>query len=151
MKKLLTLCIAHKGNQVLLGMKKRGFGEGRWNGFGGKLIEGEEIETAAKREMEEEAGLKALDIKERGVLNFKFKGDPEVLEVHVFSASVFERKLAETEEMKPRWFNVKDIPYSEMWPDDKYWLPLLLSGKNFQGNFHFRDNDTLLNYQLKEV
>jgi hypothetical protein len=23
-------------NQVLLGMKKRGFGEGKWNGFGGK-------------------------------------------------------------------------------------------------------------------
>jgi 8-oxo-dGTP diphosphatase / 2-hydroxy-dATP diphosphatase len=151
MKKLLTLCVVHKENQVLLGMKKRGFGQGRWNGFGGKLMEGERIEIAARRETEEEAGLKALDIKERGVLTFEFKDDPEILEVHVFSASVFEGKLAETEEMKPKWFNVKDIPYGKMWPDDKYWLPLLLNGKNFQGNFYFRDNDTLLNYQLKEV
>jgi hypothetical protein len=36
MKKILTLCIPIKNNKVLLGMKKRGFGVGRWNGFGGE-------------------------------------------------------------------------------------------------------------------
>jgi hypothetical protein len=35
--KPLTLCMVHQDNKLLLGMKKRGFGEGRWNGFGGKL------------------------------------------------------------------------------------------------------------------
>lgn len=39
--KLLTL--------VLLGMKKRGFGAGKWNGFGGKVQPGETIEEAARR------------------------------------------------------------------------------------------------------
>jgi hypothetical protein len=29
MKKLLTLCIVHQGDRVLLGMKKRGFGDGK--------------------------------------------------------------------------------------------------------------------------
>jgi hypothetical protein len=27
----------HQNENVLLGMKKRGFGQGRWNGFGGKV------------------------------------------------------------------------------------------------------------------
>lgn len=42
MAKLLTLCIVRKDSKVLLGMKKRGFGEGCWNGFGGKVTEGED-------------------------------------------------------------------------------------------------------------
>ena len=47
--KLLTLLFVMQPNQVLLGMKKRGFGAGRWNGFGGKVQDGETIEDAAKR------------------------------------------------------------------------------------------------------
>ena len=38
-------------------MKKRGFGKGKWNGFGGKVEEGECIEDSAVRELEEECGL----------------------------------------------------------------------------------------------
>ena len=56
-KKITTLVLVHQGEKVLLGMKKRGFGQGRWNGFGGKLHEGETIEQAAKRETFEEAGV----------------------------------------------------------------------------------------------
>lgn len=38
--------------KVLLGLKKRGLGVDKWNGFGGKLEPGETIEEAAKREMQ---------------------------------------------------------------------------------------------------
>jgi len=34
---------------ILLGYKKRGFGAGKWNGFGGKVEIGETVEDAAKR------------------------------------------------------------------------------------------------------
>lgn len=47
--KLLTLAFVTKPGQILLGMKKKGFGVGRWNGFGGKVERGETIEEAAKR------------------------------------------------------------------------------------------------------
>ncbi len=151
MKKLLTLCIIHNDKEALLGMKKRGFGKDRWNGFGGKVKEGESIEEAAKREMEEEVGIIALNFKKRGILSFKFEKDPEILEVHVFSATDFKGQPVETEEMKPQWFKIDRIPYNQMWPDDKYWLPLLLNGKNFQGNFYFLDNDTLIRHQLREI
>jgi len=52
-RKLFTLCIVLKRNEILLGMKKRGFGKGKWNGFGGKVLRGETIEKAAKRELRE--------------------------------------------------------------------------------------------------
>ena len=47
--KLLTLLFVLKPGKVLLGYKKRGFGEGRWNGFGGKVQRDETIEEAAVR------------------------------------------------------------------------------------------------------
>ena len=53
-KKVLTLCLILKDGKMLLGMKKRGFGMGNWNGFGGKVQEGETIEDATKRELLEE-------------------------------------------------------------------------------------------------
>jgi 8-oxo-dGTP diphosphatase/2-hydroxy-dATP diphosphatase len=48
-RKVFTLALIFREDfsQVLLGMKKRGFGEGKWNGFGGKLDLGETIEQAA--------------------------------------------------------------------------------------------------------
>lgn len=47
--KLLTLVLVVQPGRVLLGMKKRGFGAGKWNGFGGKVQPGETIEDAARR------------------------------------------------------------------------------------------------------
>ena len=147
----MTLCLLHKDNQLLLGMKKRGFGQGRWNGFGGKVKDGESVEETALREMEEESGLKVLALEKRGVLDFEFEGQEEIFEVHIFAAVDFEGELQETEEMKPQWFDFREIPFAEMWPDDIHWLPLFLAGKNFSGHFLFRDINTVIKHTLEEI
>jgi len=134
--KILTLCVVHNNSHVLLGLKKRGFGEGRWNGFGGKVQGDESIKEAALRELEEEAGIKLLDIKKRGVLTFDLPTEENLLEVHIFSGSNFEGEPEETEEMAPKWFSHHEVPFNQMWPDDEYWLPLLLKGKNFCGTIY---------------
>lgn len=54
-------------------------------------------------------------------------------------------------EMRPRWFQLDQIPFSDMWPDDSYWFPLLLQKKKFHGYFKFQDPDTILDYMLREV
>lgn len=136
-KKPLTLCVVHEHPKVLLGMKKRGFGAGRWNGFGGKVEQGETIEEAAKRELMEEAGLEAEEIIEKGIIDFEFENDPKILEVHIFHVSKFKGEPKETEEMKPQWFFLDEIPFSQMWSDDIHWMPLFLSGKKFKGKFLF--------------
>ena len=68
---------------------------------------------------------------------FKFENDPVMLEVHVFGVTEFDGEPKESEEMKPQWFFMDEIPFSWMWPDDLYWMPLFLSGKKFKGEFLF--------------
>ena len=150
-KKVLTLCVVHQNSRVLLGMKKRGFGIGRWNGFGGKVEFGETIENAAKRELKEEAGIEAENIEKFGLIDFEFKGNPEILEVHIFKINNFSGNLVESEEMRPQWFDLDKIPFNQMWPDDIYWMPLFLSGKKFQGKFLFGEKDIVLEKELIEV
>jgi 8-oxo-dGTP diphosphatase/2-hydroxy-dATP diphosphatase len=151
MKKILTLCIVHQHPRVLLGMKKRGFGEGRWNGFGGKVAAGETIEEAARREMHEEAGVEVGDLEKMGILEFEFQGNPEILEVHVFRAQDFTGEPTESEEIRPQWYRVDEIPFDSMWPDDKFWIPMFLDGKKFKGRFLFGPEDVVVEYNLAEA
>lgn len=150
-KKVLTLTLIHQHPNILLGLKKRGFGEGRWNGFGGKVSTGETIEGAARRELLEEAGIRAANLEKCGVLDFEFKGNPETLEVHVFKTHDFKGEPTESEEMKPRWFHVNEIPFHSMWPDDPHWFPLMLSDKKFRGKFLFEGHDKIIDKHLEEV
>jgi 8-oxo-dGTP diphosphatase/2-hydroxy-dATP diphosphatase len=157
MKKIFTLCMVCTDTQVLLGMKKRGFGEGRWNGFGGKVEEGESIEAAAAREMKEESNLEPLEMEEIGVVDFSFESEPRELEVHIFKVTKFSGEPLESEEMRPQWFSYEDVPFSQMWPDDPLWFPYLQNGKKFQGKFHFdRPSDStymakILKQQMREI
>ncbi|MDO8571265.1 MAG: 8-oxo-dGTP diphosphatase [bacterium] len=147
-KKILTLCLVHNGDQVLLGMKKRGFGAGRWNGFGGKVEVGETIEEAALRELHEEAGIHGSNLEKRGTLLFIFENDPVALEVHIFRIDAFSGEPIETEEMAPQWYHEHAIPLENMWPDDAHWYPLYLEGKNFTGSFTFSDSNTISHHEL---
>jgi len=148
-KKVLTLTMLLNEERILLGLKKRGFGTGRWNGFGGKVSEGESIEEAALREIREESGILLTSLNPRGKITFRFEGNPEALEVHIFSA-LWHGSAIESEEMKPQWFALHEIPYENMWPDDKLWLPLLIAGKNIAGEVHFKDTDTILGHTIQE-
>ena len=49
--------------------------------------------------------------------------------VHIYTTEVWNGEPVESEEMKPYWYKVEDIPYDRMWEDDKYWLPKVLNGE----------------------
>jgi len=151
MKKLLTLCIIRQNSEILLGMKKRGFGVGRWNGFGGKLEAAETIEEAAMRELREEAGIEVKKLEKVGILEFEWKGNSEISQVHIFKSDDFWGEPKESEEMKPQWFDVDKIPFEKMWPDDIHWMPLFLNGKKFKGGFLFEESDIILEQEISEV
>src|SRR3989338_1521370 len=151
MKKLMTLCLISTPTHILLGLKKVGFGQGRWNGFGGKVEEGESLEESVKREVEEEAGVRLLDVTKRGTLFFTYEHRDSTMEVHVFKATTFTGNPVEREKLIPKWFKKDELPFDRMWPDDRYWLPLFFAGKNFEGQFVFRDYDTITSYDVKEV
>ncbi len=149
--KLLTLVVVHQHPKVLLAMKKRGFGAGRWNGFGGKVNQGEEIEEAAKREISEESGIEVENLEKLGILNFEFKVDGKLLQVHIFKARDYRGEPKETEEMNPKWFFVDEIPFMEMWAADKFWIPLFLKDRKFKGKILFGEGDVVLEKNVEEV
>ncbi len=147
--KQLTLCIIHKHPRVLLGLKKRGFGVGKWNGFGGKVRDGESIEEAARRETLEECAIEVQKMDLLGKLDFEFRHNGSKLQVHVFKVEEFSGIPKETEEMKPRWFYIDEIPFAHMWRDDLYWFPYFLQGKKFNGKFVFEDENTMISQEIQ--
>ncbi|KAL7830613.1 hypothetical protein SRHO_G00317400 [Serrasalmus rhombeus] len=150
-RKLLTLVLVVQPERVLLGMKKRGFGAGKWNGFGGKVQSGETIEQAARRELLEESGLTVDILQKIGNITFEFIGETELMDVHIFRADTYTGEPTESEEMRPQWFDIDKIPFSQMWADDVLWFPLMLQKKKFLGYFKFQGHDVIVEHKLDEV
>lgn len=149
--KKTTLAYLIKGDQILLAMKKRGLGQGKFNGFGGKVKEkeGETIEEALVRETMEEIGVKPLNYAQKATLKF-FASDHKDWnqEVHVFLIYKWEGEPQESDEMKPQWIPMNAIPYPRMWSDDPYWLPEVLAGKNVQGEFSFNSEGEIISHSV---
>ena len=153
--KITTLCFLVKKDKVLLAMKKRGFGVGKWNGVGGKVSENEEIKDATVREAKEEIGvsINPADLKSRGSIKFSFDGKSDWdQEVHIFITEKWEWEPAESEEMIPQWYTHGELPFENMWLDDPYWLPKVLAGKKVEGEFFFNNNGSeILKFEVREV
>ncbi len=132
-----TLVYVLDGDRVLLIRKKRGFGAGKVNGPGGKVDEGEDMYAAALRELREETGVEAEELRYHGVLEFRdIDGGPEII-VHVFTTRRFRGEPGESGEAKPFWSSLEELPLDEMWEDDGLWLPHVLSGASVYGRFVF--------------
>lgn len=155
-----TICFPLKNGEVLLAMKKRGFGEGLWNGMGGKFDLGKGdvvILDTAVRELEEEIKINSNkeDLKKVALIHFKFPNDPAKegwnQDVHVYLCEKWEGKPRESEEMKPKWFKLDEIPYDQMWDGDKEWIPLVLSGKIIEAIIGFDENNKVISCEIEEL
>jgi 8-oxo-dGTP diphosphatase len=133
----LMFIVDESRGEVLLIRKKRGLGQGKINGPGGKMDPGETPEQCAVRETQEELGVTALHPSKHGELWFDFT-DGLKMRVHVFLAKGLEGVAQETEEAIPMWTSLNRLPFEEMWEDDRYWLKELLVEKmHFTGRFRF--------------
>ncbi|MDP3993190.1 MAG: NUDIX domain-containing protein [bacterium] len=75
--KKTTLGIIRKpSGEVCLAMKKRGFGAGKWNFSGGKVLPGETAEECLVRETKEEFEVDISDLRPVGILYFFFADVP---------------------------------------------------------------------------
>ncbi len=147
-----TICEIIQDGHILLQHKAAGrFGEGKWNGPGGKLKPNETPLEGVIREVKEETGLTIHDPELLGRINFFFgeKTEPDWT-TYIFLVTDYTGDLTPNEEGELKWFNIKEIPYHEMWLDDKHWLPHLIQGKKVKATFWFdEDGEKILRYSLE--
>lgn len=130
-----VLCFPIQNGQVWLGRKMQKIGAGLWNGYGGGIEPGETALEAICRELLEEGRVKTwprdlVKVAEVTFNNTKSDGSQFVCLVHVYTISFWLGQLKTTKEMAdPTRFLLNAVPYEEMMPADRDWLPPVLIGQ----------------------
>ena len=149
------LVVSDARQQILLGVKQRGFGQGKTVGFGGKLEAGETVAEGAARELHEETGLRVApdQLNEVAVLTFHFPARPDWGHViHVFVVRGWAGEPADSEEITAEWHDLDAIPYDKMWDDAHLWLPRILAGERLQATFTYGDdNETVQDHHITVI
>lgn len=126
------------GEEVLLGRKKFGLGEGNLVGPGGKIEPGESPEQAIGREVAEETSLVIGEIDLVGELIYPFPFRPAWSQKSwVFLCRDWTGEPVESDELVPEWFSLSAVPIERMWDDAKYWLADALAGRFVTATFEF--------------
>ncbi len=129
-----TLCFLFHGEDVLLlrGAPDKRLWANRYNGIGGHVEPGEDVYSAAQREIQEEAGIPITELGLRGIITVAPEGaEPGVL-LFVFTARALSRDVRASAEGEPVWVRrdqvstldvVEDVPVILQWvlamgPDD---------------------------------
>ncbi|MGB1249280.1 MAG: 8-oxo-dGTP diphosphatase [Candidatus Promineifilaceae bacterium] len=140
---------------VLLGHKKTGMGLGKVLGIGGHVDSGETPLQAIVREFSEETGaqVRPSDLVLAAEMTFRFPNKPHYsMVVHNYIATTYSGTIGETDEIKPFWIAIDEIPFDRMWDDAKRWLPRVLHGEKLRGEFVFSaDNETVAHYTLQPL
>jgi 8-oxo-dGTP diphosphatase len=147
-------------DEVILGLRKRvssDFGKNQIAGIGGKVgdVKGFEMETeeeALVREFEEEVGVTPTRFHQVGEVIFIFPNKPKWnLSTAAYIVEKWEGNPIETEVIKPQRFAKTSLPVNQMWDDNKYWVPLVLSGETVQAVFVYGDdNKTVVDMQIQK-
>ena len=132
--KIATLCLLIRNGKLLLGKKQKKIGKGKWNGCGGGIEPGETIKAGAVREILEETGLTVAeeDLEAAALISFYAGGEP-TWKVHVFLVHEWTGEPKDTDEMRDfKEFSTDALPFDDMLPGDREWMPLVLSGRKIQ-------------------
>ncbi len=106
-------CIDYRNGKIFIAKRQQvGDMGGRWEFPGGKIEEGEDLETAVIREMQEEFGVTVTVGRKITSGTFTHKGKPctlDVLEV-TFPHDGMEKKFELTEHTDYTWAEIDSIP-----------------------------------------
>ena len=128
-----TVVFLIKDNKILLARKMKKIGAGLWNGYGGKPEPKDiSIRHTACRELYEESGMGIITepdhlIEVADIDFYKNKASIADFSVVFYISYLWSGEAGDTEEMKdPTWFTLDDIPYGEMLPADRDFMPKIL-------------------------
>ena len=149
-----AVVLLKKNGKVLLGLKKRGFGMGKLTSIGGKQEKGEDIQTTAKRETFEEIGVEVTEMEHMADVvfdNLHYKGKPERDMMHIFVATAWKGEPQESNEIKPEWVQISNMPYERMWGDNEHWLSEVLRGEKVEAWFYYNEKNEFTDFWVKKL
>jgi len=123
-----VLVFLRNGHDVLLlkGAPSKRIWANLYNGVGGHVEVGEDIYSAAKRELHEETGLEVNALSLKAVVNID-AGDPGLgILMFVFTGRCARRKTVDSIEGKLKWVPVDHLPLAELVEDLSWLLPRIL-------------------------
>ena len=131
--KMTTLCYPeHDGKYLMLHRVKKVNDENRdkWIGVGGKFEDKESPEDCVRREMLEETGLNAQDLRYRGIVTFVSDLYPTEY-MHLFTCTDWTGELKECDEGELAWIDKRHLFDLTLWEGDRIFLRLLDTDEPF--------------------
>jgi len=127
--------------------KENDFHQGKWNGLGGKLQQGETPEACARREIFEESGLVAEKLLFKGVILFPEFDTINDWFVFVFAAEKISGVVIDSPEGDLAWIDDSDLFKLNLWEGDYIFMKWLDNKGFFSAKFVYSQKK-LQNHQV---
>ena len=122
--------------------KKRGFGAGKLNAYGGKFKKGESAIACVARETFEESGVRVYkkNLKQVAIVKTYF-GRVPAWDLQIFVTRRWIGEPRETEEMgPPTWFPRNALPEDKMPSIGRFWIPRAIMELPFKAEIYLSRN-----------
>jgi len=146
-----TLCFVTHGEDVLLlcGAPEKRVWPDQYNGVGGHVESGEDVRSAALREIREETGLEVHDLRLRGVINIPVDEENNTgIAVFVFTAVASTRDVCPSDEGTLEWVARDRLPALDLVEDLPVLLPRVLEmgpdDPPFFAHYSYNERDRLV-------
>ena len=147
-----TLCYIESNNAYLMlhrNKKVNDENKDKWIGIGGKFEPGESAFDCARREIKEETGLVAQNLKYRGIVTF-VSNEYGTEYMHLFTTNSFTGKITECcNEGELVWVDKDCISSLPIWEGDRIFLDLLSKKSPFFSLKLVYENDKLISHVIE--